>query len=573
MSILIDSVAIFAANLANAPPSGVMKLTSIPQIYRNANRWRDIFAILSKHGLADWFSRFDLPFTKRLRGRGGAGKPTVRREERVRRALEELGPAFIKFGQVLATRPDMVGVELADELAKLQTAAPADPPEVVRRSIAMALGKPVEECFATFDDVPIASASIGQVHRARLFDGREVAVKVRRAGVEHLLRVDTDILIGLADLAEKLPEFAPYRPRATAIEFSRTVRRELDFRDELRRIEQFREAFAGDPRVLIPQPHAELSSGQVLTLQWLDGAKLSDPNFASLANTDLSEVARHGAEVFLEMIFDHGLYHADPHPGNLLILPGGVIGLLDFGMVGRISDALREDLEDMLIAIVADDPPELTAVLLRIGVCPTTLDEDAFSADIADFVDHYGQMDVDRFDLAGALTELFRLVRRHGVSLTPQLAMLLKLLVMLEGTAKRLSPHFSLVELLGPMQRRMILRRLNPMRQAKKIRRLYGEVEQLAEEMPRRVRDLLTQFQSGRFEVHLEHRGLEPSVNRLVLGLLTSSLILAGALMVRTEVWPIYGVSAPGAIAFVFSGLLGLRLLRAISKSGWLDSH
>jgi ubiquinone biosynthesis protein len=550
-----------------------MKLTSIPQVYRNANRWREIFAILSKHGLADWFSRFDLPFTKRLRGNGGNGKPTVKREERVRRAMEELGPAFIKFGQVLATRPDMVGVELADELTKLQTAAPADPPDVVRKTIAMSLGRPVEECFAQFDDIPVASASIGQVHRARLFDGREVAIKVRRAGVEHLLRVDTDILIGLADLAEKLPEFALYRPRATAVEFSRTVRRELDFRDELRRIEQFREAFANDPRVVIPEPHADLSAAQVLTLQWIDGAKLSDPDFATTTDADLSQVARHGAEVFLEMIFDHGLYHADPHPGNLLVLPGGVIGLLDFGMVGRISDSLREDLEDMLIAIVADDPPELTAALLRIGVSPPTLDEDAFSAEVVDFVDHYGQMNVDQFDLAGALTELFRLVRRHGIALTPQLAMLLKLLVMLEGTAKRLSPQFSLVDLLGPMQRRMILRRLNPLRQAKKARRLFGEVEQLAEEMPRRLRDLLTQFQSGRFEVHLEHRGLEPSVNRMVLGLLTSSLIVAGALMVSRDVWPIYGISTPGAIAFVFSGLLGLRLLRAISKSGWLDSH
>lgn len=551
-----------------------MKLTSIPQVYRNANRWREIFAVLSKHGLADWLGRFDLPFAKRLlRGGNGEGKPAVRREERVRRALEELGPAFIKLGQVLATRPDMVGIELADELAKLQAAAPADPPEVVRKTIAEALGRPVEECFATFEDVPVASASIGQVHRAQLFDGREVAVKVRRAGVEQLLRVDTDILIGLAELAEKLPEFAPYRPRATAVEFSRTVRRELDFRDERRRIEQFRDAFSGDTRVVIPEPHADLSAAQVLTLQWLDGAKLSDADFASKCDADLGLVARHGAEVFLEMIFDHGLYHADPHPGNLMVLPGGVIGLLDFGMVGRIGDALREDLEDVLIALVADDPPELTAALLRIGSCPPDLDEDAFSADVIDFVDHYGQMEVDQFDLAGALTELFRLVRRHRIVLTPQLAMLMKLLVMLEGTAKRLSPQFCLVDLLGPMQRRMMLRRLNPVRQAKKARRLFGEVEQLAEEMPRRLRELLTQFQSGRFEVHLEHRGLEPSVNRLVLGMLTSSLIVAGALMVSRDVWPFYGVSAPGVLSFAFSGLLGLRLLRAISKSGWLDTH
>ncbi|TWT97037.1 putative protein kinase UbiB [Botrimarina colliarenosi] len=551
-----------------------MKLSSIPQVYRNANRWREILAVLSKHGLADLLGRFDLPFaTRLLRGGANNDRPSVRREERIRRAMEELGPAFIKFGQVLATRPDLVGIDLADELSKLQTAAPADSPEVVRQAVEASLGRPVEECFAEFDETPVASASIGQVHRARLANGRQVAVKVRREGVEHLLRVDTDILVGLAELAEKLPDLAPYRPCAIAVEFSRTVRRELDFRDERRRIEQFRDAFAGDPRLTIPEPIADLSSEHVLTLEWLDGAKLSDPDFSIQTDADLALVARHGAEVFLEMIFDHGLYHADPHPGNLMVLPGGVIGLLDFGMVGRISDALREDLEDMLIAIVSEDAAELTAALLRIGTRPPELDDDAFAADVVDYVDHYGQMEVGQFDLAGALTDLFRLVRRHGIVLTPQLAMLLKLLVMLEGTAKRLSPQFSLVDLLAPMQRKMLLRRLNPLRQARKARRLFGEVEQLAEEMPRRVRELLTQFQSGRFEVHLDHRGLEPAVNRLVLGLLTCALIVSGALMVSREVWPLYGVSTPGVVSFAFSGLLGLRLLRAISKSGWLDSH
>lgn len=550
-----------------------MNLTSIPQVYRNANRWREILAILSKHGLADWLGRLELPFAKRLLRGGNGEASTVRREARIRQAMEELGPAFIKLGQVLATRPDLVSVELADELAKLQTACPADPPVVVRRTIEADLGRPVSECFAEFEDTPVASASIGQVHRARLADGRQVAVKVRRAGVENLLRVDTDILVGLGELAERLPELAAYRPKATAEEFQRTVKRELDFRDERRRIEQFREAFAGDQRVVIPEPHAGLSSERVLTLEWLDGAKLSDPDFADSVDADLSGVARHGADIFLEMIFDHGLYHADPHPGNLMILPGGVIGLLDFGMVGRIGDSLREDLEDVLIAIAADDPPELTAALLRIGTRPEELDEEAFSRDVVDFVDHYGHQDVGQFDLGGALTELFRLVRRHAIFLPAQLAMLLKLLVMLEGTARRLSPEFSLLDLLGPMQRRMMLRRLSPTRQAKKARRLFGEVEQLAEEMPRRVRDLLNQFQSGRFEVHLDHRGLEPSVNRLVLGLLTSALIVGGSVMVSRDVWPLYGFSLPGVVAFGFSGLLGLRLLRAISKSGWLDSH
>lgn len=551
-----------------------MRLSSIPQVYRNAKRWREVLAVLSKHGLADWLGRIGIPLARRLRKPSGdEANAKIGRDQRIRLAMEELGPAFIKLGQVLATRPDVVGVELASELTKLQTATPADAPEVVRKTIESDLGRLLEECFAEFDEVPVASASIGQVHRALLHDGRAVAVKVRRAGVEQTLRADTDILIGMADLAERLPDLALYRPRATAQEFQRTVRRELDYRDELRRIQQFREAFVDDPRVRIPEPHADLSAGRVLTIEWLEGLKVSDPALAGREDIDPSQVARHGAEVFLEMIFEHGLYHADPHPGNLLVLPGGVIGLLDFGMVGRLGDSLREDLEDVLMAIAADEPTELTAALLRIGSPTADLDEDAFAIEVVEYVDRYGRQDVGDFDLAGALTELFRLVQRHGIALTPQLAMLLKLLVMLEGTAQSLAPDFCLIELLEPMQQKMMLRRLNPVRQAKKARRLFGEVEQLAEEMPRRLRELLAQFQSGRFEVHLDHRGLEPSVNRLVLGLLTSSLIVAGSLMVSGEVWPVYGLSAPGVAAFVLSGLLGLRLLRAISKSGWLDSQ
>jgi ubiquinone biosynthesis protein len=550
-----------------------MNLASIPQAYRNASRWREIIGVLSKHGIADLVGRFDLPFGKRWFARDANGQPTMRREERIRLALEELGPAFIKLGQALATRPDQVGVELAEELAKLQTSAPAAPISAIRQAIEEDLGRPLHECFASFDETPVASASIGQVHRAALASGEQVAVKVRRPGVEESLVADAEILVGLGDLAERLPDVRPYRPRATAEEFQRSLKRELDYREELRSVTRFREAFEGDKRVHVPRPYPELSGARVLTLEWLDGRTLDQLNPGNTSADELSALARNGAEVFLEMIFEHGMYHADPHPGNLLVLEGNVIGLLDFGMVGRIGEGMREDLEDVLMAVGADDPAQLCAALLRIGDAPLDLDERAFTNEITEFVDRFGRQELGRFDLTGALTELFRIVRRHKIVLPAAVSLLLKLLVMLEGTGRSLRRDFSLLDVLGPIQRRAVLRRLSPIRQARKLRRLYGEAELLAEELPRRVRDLLTQFQSGRFEVHLDHRGLEPSVNRLVLGLVTSALLLAGALMASRDLWPVYGVSAPGAVAFAIAGLLGLRLWGAIRKSGWLDSR
>jgi ubiquinone biosynthesis protein len=549
-----------------------MRITSIPQLYRNVNRWREILGVLSKYGLAGWLAKFEVPLTGRLFRDAEGGKLALHsREARIRMAIEELGPTFIKLGQILSTRPDQVGAELAMELAKLQTGVAADDPAAVRATIATELGAPVEELFAEFCETPVASASIGQVHRAKLKDGSDVAVKVQHAGIEDRVRVDTEILIGLAGLAENLPDLRSYRPVATAQELQRTIRRELDFGEELRRVKQFGEMFRDDPRVRIPAAYETHSARRVLTMQWLEGAKISDPGIRTRPNINLAQVARNGAEIYVEMIFQHGVYHADPHPGNLVVLPSDVIGLLDFGMVGRLSETLREDLEDMLLALVSQDAGQLTAVVTRVGQVPESFDETQLSTDIADFVDHYGHQGIGQFDLAGALSELMEIVRRYRIILPTPLAMLIKLLVMLEGTAQLLTPDFNLLEVLAPLQQRMMLRRFSPLRQAKKARRIYGDLEQLVEVAPRRLKDLLTQMQSGKFDVHLDHRGLEPSVNRLVYGLITSALIVGSSLMLSADVLPVYGVSAPGAAGFLLAALLASRLWRAIRKSGRLD--
>ncbi len=549
-----------------------MRIRAIPQIYRNANRWGEILSILSKYGLAGWLSRFEFAAGKNwLKNRSGEVLANQSRETRIRLALEELGPTFIKLGQIMSTRPDIVGTVLADELEKLQTKVPADSHSQVTQIIQDELGQPFDEIFAEFSTEPVASASIGQVHRARLNTGEEVAVKVQHHDIHHRVSVDLDILMGLAQLAERLPELRSYRPCTTAAEFQRALRRELDFTRERRHLEQFASTFEEDERVRIPRVYPMYCSDRVLVMEWLEGIPLSAPERARAAGIDLSAVTRHGAEVYLEMIFQHGVYHADPHPGNLLLMADGGIGLLDFGMVVRVEVGLREDIEDLLLAIVEQDADRLVAVVMRVGAVPMGLDETSLSLDLSDFVAHYAHQSVDQFELTAALTEMFDLVRRYEILLPAPMALLLKVLVMLEGTAQRLQPNFSLMEVLEPYQQKIVSRRLSPARQLRKAKRLAYEIQQLAEVVPRRLRDILQQVQSGRFDVHLDHRGLEPSVNRLVLGMLTSALFLGSVLLVTHQVWPFREVSVPGALGMGLSAAMGLRLLRAISKSGHLD--
>lgn len=551
-----------------------MKITAIPHFARNANRLREILTILSKYGLADWLSNIELETVKGLfKGRDGKLLTEQSHETRIRLALTELGTTFIKLGQILSTRADLVGPALADELSCLREGAPADPPTRVRATVQAELGQDIDEMFAAFDDKPLASASIGQVHRARLKGGQEVVVKVQHPNIEEKVRTDLDIVVGLAELAEQyLPELRRYRPRATAAEFQRILLRELDFGREERNLQQFASNFASNSTVHFPIPNSELSTGRVLTMDFLDGIKVSEPQRLKDIGYDLDELARRGARVFLEMIFRDGFYHADPHPGNFVILPGAVVGILDCGMVGRLDETMREHIEEMLLAIANRDAVLLTSVITRMGSVPPHLDQADLSSDVADLVSYHGSKPLAQFNLAQALRDITELVRRYQIVLPTSIAMLIKVLIMLEGTARLLSPTFNLTELIQPYQKKLLLRRLSPKRHLQKIRRFLSEWQYLGEVLPRTLVDVLQQVQTGRFDVHLEHKGLEPSVNRLVLGMLTSALFVGSALMCGHDVPPVVGgISAVGGLGCAVSVFLGLRLLWAIRKSGHLD--
>ncbi len=574
-------------------------IPSIPQLYRNVLRWTEILSVLSKYGLADWLSRLNIDFVKdRLKAPDGAALARMSHAERIRLALTALGPAFIKFGQLLSTRPDLVGVELASELTRLQTDVPADSIEQIRETIEHEQGRKLEDVFMRFDSEPIASASIGQVHLAQLPTGQEVVVKVRHSGIVRTIETDLDILAGLAQMAERVEEYRSWQPRALVAEMARTMIRELDFRREVRNLNQFAARFRNASEVAIPEVFPPLCTERMLTMQYMEGLKLGDLTSAGSRNTangepagpeiaaaaaslDPGKIARRGANLYLKMIFDHGLYHADPHPGNIVIAPDGRIGLIDFGMVGRISESLREDIESMLVAMVNRDVPLLVTLVRRVGSCPLDLDDAALGNEIADFTGHFATQSLSSFDMSGALAEFVGIVRRFQIALPGEAAMLIKVLIQLEGTGRLLDPRFSLMEIMKPFHRKLVIRRLNPARQARKMHRLMLQTEQLAESLPSAITSILEQIQRGKFDVHLDHRRLGPSVNRLVMGMMISALFLGSSWMLSNDVPPVLFAGKPwlgiedlsmlGLGGMITSVFLGLRLFLAIRRSGNLD--
>jgi ubiquinone biosynthesis protein len=548
-----------------------MDLSSLARGPRTAGRLAHIINVLCKYSLADWLRAVNVrPMRRYLTtfdGQPIAGLPT---EVRIRLALAEMGATFTKLGQILSTRPDIVGPVLADELSSLQDDTPADPPDAARALIESELGKPIKELFADFEADAFASASIGQVHRARLRDGQQVVVKVLHQDIENKVATDLDIMTALAELGEKYStELRNYRPIATMTEFRRTLLRELDFRRELRNIQEFIHNFRDDPTVRFPAPHPALSSRRVLTLDYLDGISIDDVDRLKRAGHDLGIIAGRGANIILGMIFRDGFYHADPHPGNLLVLANTVLGVLDCGMVGRLDDSTRDAFSTMLLSAIARDSGRLTDVVTRLAQVPADLDRDAFEAEVHDFLADYGTQSLNHFDVSGALNGLADIIRRYHLLLPANLALLLKTLIVLEGTSRQLDRSFSLAEMIQPYYLRAVQEKLSPRRLYRHMRRMFLEWEHLLRTLPGDVSDILDRTKRGKFKFFLEHRRLETSVALLVEGMLAASLFLGSTLLLCHHVLaePYFETSIPGALGLPVSLLLVWRVLRATRKS------
>jgi ubiquinone biosynthesis protein len=552
-----------------------MKFNALKRLESNAHRVHEIIGVLAKYGLADWVKGLNYHWIQdRIRSFDGQPIPNLKMGERVRLAFTELGVTFIKLGQMLSTQPDLVGPETAEELAHLQTAAPVDPPDTVRATIEAEFGKPLSDLFAQFEDAPLASASIAQVHPARLHSGEQVVAKVQHAGIADKIMPDLDILAGLAEGAEKhSSRIRPYRPVAIVRQFRRTLLHELDFTFERRNLEEFAEHFAKDETVHFPRAYSQLSTRRVLTMERLDGILGADSAALAASGADLNEFARRGANMYLQMIFRDAFYHADPHPGNLMLLPGGVVGVLDCGMIGRLDEELKEGLDDMLMAVATHNSADLGEIVLRLGFAPPDTHRDELRADLSDFVAEYVGQSIEDMDLSGALNGLFEIIRRYNIILPPELSLLLRTLVELEGTAQRLSPEFSLAEVLSPYYTTMVRQRLSAQNVLGRLMHAYRDWERLLQSLPRDLGDVLKRVREGAFSVHLDLRHIDPAINRLALGVMTAALFVSSALLWSMKAPPmIAGVSAFGGAGYLIAAYLGFRLLLAIRRSGDIDS-
>ena len=427
-----------------------MILASITRLDRNARRLNEILSVLGRYGLADWFG--NLPYDwiqKRLVAFDGQRLGGLTKEARIRLALIELGTTFIKLGQMLSTREDLVGPTFAAELKQLQDRTPPDPPEVVRQTVAAELGKPPEEVFQEFEAAAFASASIAQVHRARLPDGRRVIVKVQHAGIEGKVNCDLDLMMGLAEVLQKhVPQLRSYRPVATTRELRRSLLCELDFTSERRNLETFTRNFAEAKTVHFPTVYPELCGRRVLTMELLEGILVTNYEELHASGIDLNEVALRAADMYLEMMFRDGFYHADPHAGNFILLPGGVVGVLDFGMVGRMDEQLRDHIDTLLLAVSRGDSELLTEWTLNLGRRLTDTDRAGLQSEVSDFATELVGQSIGEMDISGAIERMTGIIRRYGLVMPPSVSLLLKTVVMLEGTARQLDPSFSLAEVL-----------------------------------------------------------------------------------------------------------------------------
>jgi len=524
-----------APRSASRPGSGSPRGLAGRKRITARQRRREIAEVLVRHGLKEVaiFTGLDRAVAA---GRAAIGLPEHSNlddaADDVRLALEELGPTFIKLGQLVSTRADLLPPQYLAALAKLQDAAPPIPAQAAWAVIEAELGDRTKTAFQAFGLEPLAVASIGQAHQATLQDGTDVVVKVRRPGAVEQVELDLEILRECAERASHRWEAAArFDLVGLADEFARVLRDELDYRKEGKNAERFATNFADDPDVQIPRVFWETTTSRVITLERIRGMKVTDADALLAAGIDRDELARRATRVTAKMVFDDGFFHGDPHPGNFFVESSGRIGLIDFGIVGTLDDRLRDDLGRLLIAIVRKNPQRLADSLIELGATTAPVDRGGLIDDLAELLSRYSERSLGDISVGAAVAEAIQVARRHNLRLPRNLALLAKVIVMAEGLAAALDPGFQIVATLAPYARRQVLAQFAPAALARRLEQVAFDVAELAVDFPGQLHRLLEVLGEGGLELHLRTGELEPLLRRTErLGnrIATSVLVAAG---------------------------------------------
>ncbi|MDH3868531.1 MAG: AarF/UbiB family protein [Desulfuromonadales bacterium] len=552
---------------------------------RTIRRYRTILGVLIKYGFGHFVEQLNIDYYlelgKRLVTLDKIPKDLERlsQPQRLRLVMEELGPTFIKLGQLLSTRPDVLDKAYILEFSKLQDKVPAVSFEEINAQIQRELGYPAEELFAEFSTKPLAAASIAQVHRGKLKSGEEVVFKVRRPGIVKIVETDIDVLMGLAYLIEQhVPTVALYDPVGLVKEFRRSIMRELNFTREGRTVDRFAVNFAESETVYTPKIFWDYTGDIVLTMEYVDGIKISALEELTAQGYDLKEIARRGADAFLKQVLDFGLFHADPHPGNVFILPDQVICMLDYGMVGRLGQDLKDQLIDLLQALLNRDVNRIISQLLYSGELTDDSDMKNLRRDLHDFIEDYYDIVLQDIKVGKLLTEFIEILTHHRIHFPADFMILAKALVIMEGVGRQLDPEFNMINHMRPYVNKLVFERFSPKNISEQAGRIVQAYSSLAKNLPQDIKEFVNRLNRNQFKIDLEHRGLEKLVtdldrssNRVSFAVVIGSLIVGSSLVMQIDKGPmILGFPLLGLLGYSIAGFLGLWLAIGILRSGRL---
>jgi ubiquinone biosynthesis protein len=550
-------------------------------------RYREIVATLWKYGFADVLRLVAL---QRFLGiddasiavheEGLLSKPV---SERVRLALGELGPTFVKFGQIVSSRRDLVTDEYYVELCKLQTQVPPFPAGEAKAIIAEELGRPISEVFKRFQDKPVGSASIAQVHAARLADGTKVAVKVQRPDIEEVIELDLAVLLDLARFMDRhVPEISGVNPLGLVMEFSSILRKELDFNNEALNIERFEAQFAENPWIKVPTLYREFTTPRVLTMEFLSGSNIMDVAALERKGIDPAELAEHITELIYLQIFEYGFFHGDPHPGNMLVLPGGVTGLLDYGMMGTFSPPFRSSIAHLIAGLAERDHQQVMDSILEMSEEGFASNSGKMLTDVETFSEAHLNQPLRDINLGEVLNTLLELLRNNRLRMKGSFYLGIKALTQVEAIGRSLNPDLNFVKLGEPYAMRQIEGKYHPSRIFLLARKLFGESLDFLEDFPHDFRQLYQRIKHGKINVPLQHKidpeGFEPLrktldsiANRLTNAILTASVLICSSILVLAELPPkVWEVPILGLAGLIWGTFMCLRLVLSIWKHGGL---